>query len=188
MNGRRRIALLESKLWSVAAWAGIAMLCVGAVVSAVRANWIGAAVLIAFAAGCIAFTAWNSGLPRVFNSLVVIAAMLNAAGWAYTIFRIIPGYDETAHGFTTFTLTLILGFFAWRSTDGYFRSHPWTLAVGIASISIALGALWEVVELAFGVVETRRNSIKDLLMDSIGAAVAAALVVWGMRRRCRRTP
>ncbi len=54
--------------------------------------------------------------------------------------------------------------------------------------SIALGALWEVVELAFGVVETRRNSIKDLLMDSIGAAVAAALVVWGMRRRCRRTP
>ena len=178
------VTVLDARLYSTAAWLGVIALSATAVVMAVGERWAGALVFTAFAVACGVFAAAATGQPRLSKLLVVVAAAINAGGWHWGVFRSISGYDELAHGFTSFTLTFILIFAACRPGGGYFRARPGLLAVAAVSVVVALGGLWEVAELAAGVVETRYNSVHDVASDAIGAALAAPFAAWGVRRRC----
>ena len=178
------IGALDAPLYSTAAWLGVTALSATAVVKAVAGRWGGAAVFAAFASTCGIFAATDTGQPRLSKLLLVVAAGINACGWAWGVFRVISGFDELAHGFTSFTLTFILVFIACRRGGGYFRARPGLLIVASVSVVVALGGLWEVAELAAGVVETRFNSVHDVGFDALGAALAAPVAVWGVRRRC----
>ena len=179
-----QIAILDARLYSTATWFGVTALSATAVVMAVGGRWGGALVFTAFASACGLFAATEMCQPRLSKLLLVVAAAINASGWAWGVFPTISGYDEVAHGFTSFTLTFILVFLACRRDGGYFRARPRLLMVVAVSVVVALGGLWEVAELAAGVVESRFNSIHDVGFDAIGAALAAPVAVWGVRRRC----
>ena len=174
---------LDAHLYSTAAWWGITALAAAAVVTAVGGRWGDTAVFGGFALATGAFAALRGCQPRLSSLLVVVAAMINAAGWAWGIFPTVPGYDEFAHGFTCFTFAFLLGFASCGSEGGYFRNHPRLLGAAVASVAVAAGGLWEVVELTAGVAETRADRIQDIAADAIGAAVAAPVVIWGVRRR-----
>ena len=176
--------VFDAPLYSTAAWLGVMALAATAVVMAVGGTWAGVLLFTGFASACGIFAATTTRQPRSSKLLVVVAAAINACGWHWGVFRTISGYDEIAHGFTSFTLTFILVFAACRRGGGYFRARPGLLIVGAVSVVVALGALWEVAELAAGVVETRFNSVHDVGSNAIGAALAAPLATWGVRRRC----
>ncbi len=112
----------------------------------------------------------------MFDLLFVVAALLNAVGWTWQAYTGIPGYDEFAHFFTSFTVTLSLGFLVYRSVREPFRQHRLHFVLVIASFGISLGAFWEIFEWA--ILRELINPVVDIIMDSLGAVLAGFAAAW----------
>ena len=169
-----------------AAWAGQAVLAAALVVVLMQGRFTGALTLAGFLVAALVFVTREDRLPPVFDFLFVVAALVNAAGWVWNLFERPGPYDEIAHAYTTFAITLALGLLAYGSLFGSFRAHRWLFMLVIASFGIAVGALWEVAEwsadklLPADVVSGLDDTIVDLIVDSLGALVAGAVAVWAL--------
>jgi hypothetical protein len=149
-------------------------------------------------------------LPTLFDFLFVLAALLNAGGWVLGLFYQPGLYDEIVHAFTTFAVTLALSFLTYSSMLTIFRNHKLLYLLTITSCGIAIGALWEVAEWTAGIVlstevieslndtmwtagivlsteviESLNDTIIDLIMDSLGAAIAALTSLWTLQEWMR---
>jgi hypothetical protein len=167
---------LDNKIYVVAAWIGIAVLAAALVLLVLRGSWLNALLLGAFLAAATAFVAFDQRLPSLFDLLFVVAALLNAVGWTWQAYTGIPGYDEFAHFFTSFTVTLSLGFLVYRSVREPFRQHRLHFVLVIASFGISLGAFWEIFEWA--ILRELINPVVDIIMDSLGAVLAGFAAAW----------
>ena len=174
-----------------AAWAGVALLGAAIVAAIVQGQWMAALPLAGFLLAASLFIKLEDRLPTLFDLLFVIAALLNAGGWAFKWYNTIGFYDEVAHGFTTFALTLALGYLAYGRMLASFHQQRLLFVLAIASFGIAIGAIWEVVEwladfvVASEVVESINDIMDDLIMDSIGAGIAGTLSLWPLRDHAR---
>lgn len=128
---------------------------------------------------------WREGrLPNVFDLLVALSALLNGLGFAFDFYTRFWLYDEVAHAFTVFSLTLALFFLFFGEEVPTRRA----LATAVFTFGVAAGALWEIVEWMTGVVfDVRVNSglddaMTDLVANSIGA-LAATLVALAVSKR-----
>ena len=167
---------LDNKIYVVAAWIGIAVLAAALVLLVLRGSWLNALLLGAFLAAATAFVAFDQRLPSLFDLLFVVAALLNAVGWTWQAYTGIPGYDEFAHFFTSFTVTLSLGFLVYRSIREPFRQHRLHFVLVITSFGISLGAFWEIFEWA--ILRELINPVVDIIMDSLGAVLAGFAAAW----------
>lgn len=174
MPHRPASRLLNDRAYRRTAWAGIGVLLIAVAVSAFQGRWYGVATLMAFATVSVVFVMVEDRLPALFDLLFVLAALLNAAGWTWNVFRIGP-YDEIVHAYTSFAATLAFGFLVFETVRPRFADHGYLYALTIASFGLSLGALWEVVEWVFGVIGPIDDTVLDLVMDTIGA-VGAAMV------------
>jgi hypothetical protein len=177
--------------YRTAAWVGVALL-VGAIMfTLVQGQWMAAAPLVGFVAVAILFIKLEDRLPTLFDLLFVIAALVNAGGWAFKWYNTIGLYDEIAHGFTTFALTLACGYLAYRKMLTNFHDHRLLFVLTVASFGIAIGALWEIAEwvsdffVASTVVESIDDIIDDLILDSLGAIIAGILSLWALHDHAR---
>lgn len=149
-------------------------------------RWVGAVVLSLFLAISVAVIVRRSQLPTLFEALFVMAALLNAAGYAWSLYRHLPFYDEVAHLYTGFAVTLALGFLLYEELMDGFRAHRTLFVVTITSMGIAIGALWEVAEWLYEIVTgydmvgPTQDTMTDLLLDAAGAFAAALLNVKGL--------
>ena len=107
--------------------------------------------------------------------LVALAVLLNAAGYLLSLWHEETVFDEAAHLFTSFAGMAALGRIA-AATPAFGGSAP-PLLVFIA-VGLLLGIAWEGLEWLLGIIGGLHDTILDLLMDSAGAAAAAALVGW----------
>jgi hypothetical protein len=174
-----------------AAWAGTALLAVAMIAAAIGGEWMQAAPLAGFLVASILFIKLEDRLPTLFDLLFVIAALLNAGGWAFKWYNTVGPYDEIAHGFTTFAITLALGYLAYGAMLTSFHRQHLLFVLTIASFGIAIGALWELAEwaadfvVASEVVENIDDIMDDLIMDSIGAVAAGWLGLWALNEHAR---
>jgi hypothetical protein len=181
------------KGYRTAAWGGLALLSVAIVVMLVQQAWMVALPLAGFASAGFLFIKLEDRLPTLFDLLFVIAALLNAGGWAFRWYNTIGPYDEIAHGFTTFAITLALGYLVYGRMLIGFHDQRLLFALTIASFGIAIGALWELAEwsadfvFASKIVEDIDDIMDDLIMDSIGAVMAGWMSLWGLRDHVRAT-
>ncbi len=172
--------------YRTAAWVGVALLAVAIARALMQGQWLVAAPLLGFLVAAVLFIKLEDRLPTLFDLLFVIAALVNAGGWAFRWYNTIGLYDEIAHGFTTFALTLALGYLAYGRMLPSFQEQRLLFVLAIASFGIAIGALWEVAEwaadfvFASEVVESINDIMDDLIMDSLGAVVAGALSLWAL--------
>ncbi len=167
---------LDKRGYSMAARVGIGLLTLSLAVVLMMGRWQGALVLGAFLLASVVFMAQRHRLPSLFDLLFVVAAIVNAAGWVVPGLWIVPAYDEVVHAYTSFALTLALGFLTYSSMWMHFREHGTLFVVTVASLGLALGALWEVFEWALAM--PHNNPGMDLLMDAIGALAAGVAVAW----------
>ena len=174
-----------------AAWAGTVLLAVAMIAAAISGQWLAAAPLAGFLIASVLFIKLEDRLPTLFDLLFVIAALLNAGGWAFKWYNTIGPYDEVAHGFTTFAITLALGYLAYGAMLTSFHRQHLLFVLTIASFGIAIGALWELAEwaadfvVASEVVENIDDIMDDLIMDSIGAVLAGVLSLWALNDHAR---
>ncbi|MBD3885316.1 hypothetical protein IFO70_26670 [Phormidium tenue FACHB-886] len=173
--------------YRIAAWSGQALLGVAVLAAIVQKNGLNALALACFLIASLIFVMRDDRLPTLFDFLFVVAALLNAGGWVWGLFYQPGAYDEITHAFTTFAITLAFSFWVYRSMLTIFRQHKLLYLLTIASFGIAIGALWEVVEwsagkiLATEVIGSLDDTIIDLLMDSLGAGLAALTSLWTLQ-------
>ncbi|HET7321632.1 MAG TPA: hypothetical protein VFI96_03985 [Longimicrobiaceae bacterium] len=121
--------------------------------------------------------------------LIGIAIVVNAAGYLFDLWATPVWYDEAVHGFTTLSITLLIGLYlydvVYRGADDHFL----LLVLVIASVGLAIGAVWEVFEWADDQFVTPGNSIlgkwdtiTDLVVDTLGALVGGAIAAFWARR------
>lgn len=172
-----------------AAWIGL--LCIGgsALFTLLRGQWQATAVLAGFGAAAIVFLILTDQIPAVIDALVVLAALVNAAGYVWDLYSTFFWFDEVLHGYTIFALTLPLGFLAFHAVIDDLRRHRLQFIFAIASFGIAIGAVWEIAEWIFDqivpsdVIAGKTDTIIDLIVDSVGALLAGWMSVWIVKDR-----
>ena len=171
------------------AWGALVLLAVAVVVIAFRGDWWAAGSLAGFLAISYGFIAWERKLPELFDLIFVVTALINAGGWAWDLYNKPGPYDEIAHFFTIFSITLSLGYMFYDELMASFFDHHVRFVLTIASLGIAIGALWEVIEwladfvIAKQIVSGLEDTITDIMLDSAGAVVAALLNLYGLNER-----
>jgi hypothetical protein len=160
------------------AWAGNGLLALALIHALITGDWLAALFLGGFLAMAAVFVAFESRLPSLFDVLFVSAALVNAVGWAWDYYTSIAGYDEAVHFYTTFAVTLSVGYFTFFAMREHFRHHRAHFVLVISSFGISIGALWEIFELF--VLPQPDNVAEDLLMDTFGAVLAGFLAAWAL--------
>jgi VanZ family protein len=135
-------------------------------------------------------TAVRQTYARSAGALLAAAALANAAGYAFTLWDRVAWFDEVIHGFTLFAITLPLGLAALGPVVNGTGDRALWAVLTIASMGLAVGALWEVAEWAYdqwaagNVILGKTDTIVDLIADSVGALLGAWLsVAWHARGR-----
>jgi hypothetical protein len=178
---------LNWKGYRTIAWIGQAVLTIFVIAAAVQGKWSNALGLALFLVISFVFVIRDDKLPTLFDFLFVLAALLNATGWVWDLFGMPGPYDEIVHAYTTFAITLALSFLVYGSMLNIFRNHTLLYLVTITSFGIAIGALWEVTEWSAGkilntqVIESLDDTIIDLVMDTLGAGLAALISLSALR-------
>jgi len=161
------------------------------VAALIMGQWMIALPLAGFFVAAFLVIKLEDRLPTLFDFLFVVAALLNAGGWAFKWYNTIGIYDELAHGFTPFAITLALGYLTYGRMLASFHQQRLLFVLTVASFGIAIGALWEVAEwaadflVASEVVENIDDIMDDLIMDSIGAVLAGVLSLWALNDHAR---
>jgi hypothetical protein len=176
---------MKSTNWQgyrIIAWIGQAILAIFTTFVAARGNWRDALALALFLVASFAFVVRDDRLPTLFDFLFVVAALLNAMGWVWGLFAMPGAYDEIVHAYT-----LALSFLVYSSMLTIFRDRKLLYCVTITSFGIAIGALWEIAEWSAGlilktkVIESLDDTIIDLIMDALGAGLAALISLWALQ-------
>jgi uncharacterized membrane protein YjdF len=186
------LRLSHSRFWRYGSWTGEILLVAAVVYAAVERQWISAVELNLFLIAAFVFLQLRDPLPALFEFLFVVAALMNAGGYAFDWFGRIGPYDTIVHGFTPFAITLTFGFLLYRERLPAFEEKRWLFVITILSFGMAIGAAWEVVEwgidLAFGTAlqPSLNDTDVDLLADIAGALGAALLANWGLPDHIQR--
>ncbi len=114
---------------------------------------------------------------------LVVAAVINVAGYVWNLYDALPWFDEVIHGYTIFAMTLPIALLLYGVVLTGGRQYRLLLVLTIASIGLAIGALWEVAEWGYDQftptddILGKTDTIIDLVMDTIGAVVAGIFCV-----------
>ena len=113
-------------------------------------------------------------------SLLVVLGVANIAGYALDLYARFWWFDRVLHACTIFALTLWLGLFVCNRALRGGPGRDALVALMIASVGLAIGALWEVAEWGFDriapgdVIKGKHDTIIDIVMDTLGALLAGA--------------
>jgi len=168
------------------AWVLQGLLAIAIVVVLIQGKWLPAAALAGFLVVSFLFVKLDHKLPNIFDLIFMIAALINAGGWAWDLYNKPGPYDEIAHFFTIFAITLAFGFLLYRELMESFFNRRVMFVLTIASLGIAIGALWEVIEWLADFVVPKQivsglfDTITDIILDSAGALLAALLNLRGL--------
>lgn len=125
-------------------------------------------------------------LPLIFTLLFPLTTLTYMLGSQHTfdLYRHISWYDNLVHLVTAFVITLLIGSILYQQKKLLTGKNNKVLHVIIlTSLGLAVGVGWEVVEWLFESViiplqpMTVYDLMTDLIIDSIGAFIAATAIV-----------
>lgn len=122
-------------------------------------------------------------------SLAIASGGVNAAGYALDLYARFRWFDRILHARTIVAATSWLALFVCRRVLRSGRGDGALLVAVIASVGIAVGALWEVAEWGFDriapgdVIKGKHDTIADIVMDTLGALGAGVAALRCLRPR-----
>jgi len=175
-----------SRRWQVAAWVGVAAsVVVAVVVLSTSALWPGAVTLLGFAGVSALLLLGKERVPALLTFLFSLVGLLNGAGYAWGLFKQPGPFDEIAHLFTTFVITLTLAYAVYQSVRVHFREHLILFIVMVTSFGVSVSVVWEWIEWLFNFGAGLEDTLSDLLLGTIGALLAGLLAAWVLRQEPR---
>jgi hypothetical protein len=117
-------------------------------------------------------------------SLVAFSIVLNLISFVWDLYDLVWWYDKAVHVFSAFAFTLALPLLLYNRVLTGARAYPISFGIILTLLGLALGTLWEIFEWLGSEVwrdpnlrEGRLDVITDLIVDGVGALLAAAAVV-----------
>ncbi len=110
-------------------------------------------------------------------ALIIALGVANAAGYALDLYARFWWFDRILHGCTIFAVTFWLALFVCNRVLGGGRGRDVLVVLMIASVGLAIGALWEVTEWVFDriapgdVIKGKHDTIIDIVTDTAGAVL-----------------
>lgn len=117
------------------------------------------------------------------STLLVVLGAANIAGYAFDLYQQFWWFDRVLHACTTLAVTLWLALFVFSNVLMKERGHSVLLFLLVASVGIALGALWEVAEWGFDqiaprdVIKGKYDTLLDIVMNTAGALLAGIMTL-----------
>ena len=111
-------------------------------------------------------------------ALLVALGAANAAGYVLDLYQRFWWFDRILHGCTIFAVTFWLALLMCNRVLRGGRGQDVLVVLMIASVGLAIGALWEVAEWGFDriapgdVIKGKHDTIIDIVMDTAGAVLA----------------
>ncbi|MBV0893196.1 hypothetical protein KTN05_15385 [Paracoccus sp. Z118] len=105
-------------------------------------------------------------------ALAALTLLANVAGYALDLYQRFWWFDRVLHGGTILAITFWLGLFVLAPRLHPRKGRGLVATFLLASVGIALGALWEVAEwgadfvLTGNVIKGKNDTILDLIMDT----------------------
>ena len=110
--------------------------------------------------------------------LLAILGLVNAAGYVLDLYARFWWFDRILHGSTIFAVSFWLALFVCSRVLGGGRGRDVLVVLVIASVGLAIGALWEVAEWVYDriapgdVIKGKHDTIIDIVTDTAGAVLA----------------
>jgi hypothetical protein len=129
----------------------------------------------------------TSGWRTVAWFLLVVLGVANIAGYALDLYARFWWFDRILHACTIFALTFWLGLFVCNRVLRGGPGRDALIVLMIASVGLAIGALWEVAEWGFDriapgdVIKGKHDTIIDIVMDTLGALLAGVASLNSLR-------
>ena len=129
-------------------------------------------------------TAWGRALAWTLAAVMLVA---NLAGYALDLYQRFWWFDRVLHAATILALTFWSAVFVLRRVMTDAGQHRLLLAFVVACVGVAIGAWWEVAEWGFDrvapgdVIKGKYDTIIDLVMDTLGAALGAWMSLRALR-------
>ena len=124
---------------------------------------------------------------RIAWALAVVLTLANIAGYAFDLYARFWWFDRVLHAATILALTFWSAVFVLRRVMTDAGQHRLLLAFVVACVGVAIGAWWEVAEWGFDrvapgdVIKGKYDTIIDLVMDTLGAALGAWMSLHALR-------
>lgn len=170
---------LDAKGYTIAGWVGVALMLAAVVALGIMGKWLGLLLSLVFLVASAAFMIFRRQVPSLFDLLFVIAALANGAGWIWELYSQVFGYDEVVHAYTSFAISLWLGFLVFYSMREEFRGRSLVFGLAIATMGLAAGAVWEMIE--YTLIQLK-DPVEDLMVDGLGAVLAGLFAIWVLKR------
>jgi len=116
-------------------------------------------------------------------TLIVALGVANIAGYAFDLYGKFWWFDRALHAGTTLAGTLGLALFVFAKGINKDRLSPVLIVLLLASVGIALGALWELAEWVFDqiapgdIIKGKHDTLLDIVMNTAGAVLAGVLAL-----------
>lgn len=173
--------MLDSNAFRYGAYALTAAALVAAAWLATEQRWFEAAIMAGFVAAAVLFALWRDRLPSLFTFAFALVAAINAAGYVFELWRNPAWFDEAVHVVTPFAIVAAVGWLLVKRDSAHPRSNPAVYVLKILLIGIVVGIAWEGFEWLIGIAGSWNDTLMDLLMDSIGALLAAGFCLAAAR-------
>lgn len=111
--------------------------------------------------------------PTFYALLLVIAALVNLAGYLLGLWHNDTLFDELVHLFTSFAGLAAIG--RYLIVARAIRPSK-KLVASLLALTLTLGVAWELFEWLIGIIGDSRDTLIDLVMDLAGGGLAAVLV------------
>lgn len=121
--------------------------------------------------------------------MLAIAIVANILGYTSSLYQQWWWFDRVLHGYTLWAGTLWLGVFVFAPVIRPEHARSLRAFLVILAVGVAVGALWEIAEWAFDqfasgdVIKGKQDTILDIIMDTLGALLAAAMTMASVDRR-----
>ncbi|WP_270934816.1 hypothetical protein [Falsiroseomonas oryzae] len=112
-------------------------------------------------------------LPRRYDATPVLASLISTPGYGLSWFHGANPYDEAVHLLSGLLAGAVVG--ALLQADGRPRSAL-RLAMSGGAFGLALSLAWEAFEWWAGLIGNGTDTLTDILLTTLGTALAAALV------------
>lgn len=129
----------------------------------------------------------TSGARTTAWLLAAVMLLANVAGYGFDLYQRVWWFDRILHACTLFAMTYWAAVFLCSKVLDAGAGYWWIRLLVIASIGIAIGAIWEVAEWGFdqvmpaNVIKGKYDTVVDLIVDTIGAVLAAWLSLTMLR-------
>jgi hypothetical protein len=116
-------------------------------------------------------------------TLLIGLGAANIAGYLFDLYRQFWWFDRVLHACTILAVTLWLALFVFGRALKHEHGRSVLVVLLVASVGIALGALWEVAEWGFDqiapgdVIKGKHDTLLDIVMDTAGAVVAGIMAL-----------